>query len=135
MSGAAGYEESVLEVALLIPPGRVLTYGDIAELLECGGPRQVGAAMSRSGSAVPWWRVIRAGGFPPRGLGREAFGRYLEEGTPLKQGAAGPAREDAYALDLRTARWLPAADGLRAVEGIRRRLQEQRAADTAPTLS
>ncbi|MEU0353572.1 DNA-binding protein, partial [Streptomyces sp. NPDC006237] len=29
-------------VAALIPPGRVMTYGDVAEWLEEGGPRQVG---------------------------------------------------------------------------------------------
>ncbi len=32
------YVEAVLEVAALIPPGRVLSYGDIAELLGSGGP-------------------------------------------------------------------------------------------------
>lgn len=134
MSDRAGYEESVLEVALLIPPGRVLTYGDIAELLECGGPRQVGAAMSRSGSAVPWWRVVRAGGYPPRGLGREALERYLEEGTPLTQGARSRAREQAYGIDLRAARWTPSADALDALGRIRRHLVGVRQADTARTL-
>ncbi|MFF3038670.1 MGMT family protein, partial [Arthrobacter citreus] len=33
------FQEAVLAVAALIPPGRVLAYGDIAELLGAGGPR------------------------------------------------------------------------------------------------
>ncbi|MGX1492446.1 alkylated DNA nucleotide flippase Atl1 [Streptomyces tendae] len=54
------YAERVLEVAELIPPGRVMTYGDVAEWLEEGGPRQVGRVMALYGGAVPWWRVVRA---------------------------------------------------------------------------
>ena len=40
------YAEKVLEVAELIPPGRVMTYGDVAEWLGEGGPRQVGRVMA-----------------------------------------------------------------------------------------
>ena len=43
------YAERVLEVAELIPPGRVMTYGDVAEWLEEGGPRQVGRVMALYG--------------------------------------------------------------------------------------
>lgn len=56
------YAERVLDVADLIPPGRVMTYGDVAEWLGDGGPRQVGRVMALYGSAVPWWRVVRADG-------------------------------------------------------------------------
>ncbi|WP_035782538.1 MGMT family protein, partial [Arthrobacter sp. H14] len=56
------YIEAVLETAALIPPGRVLAYGDIAELLGTSGPRQVGSVLSHYGSSIPWWRVIRASG-------------------------------------------------------------------------
>ena len=56
------YAERVLEVAELIPPGRVMTYGDVAEWLGEGGPRQVGRVMALYGGAVPWWRVVRADG-------------------------------------------------------------------------
>ncbi|WP_461030147.1 MGMT family protein, partial [Streptomyces sparsus] len=58
--GPAEYTERVLEVAELIPPGRVMTYGDVAEWLDEGGPRQVGRVMALHGAAVPWWRVVRA---------------------------------------------------------------------------
>ena len=53
------FDELVLDVVARIPPGKVMSYGDIAEYLGVGGPRQVGAVMSRSGGEVPWWRVLR----------------------------------------------------------------------------
>ncbi|HEX5512473.1 MAG TPA: MGMT family protein, partial [Actinomycetales bacterium] len=36
------FSEAVLDVVARIPPGRVLSYGDVAELLGHGGPRLVG---------------------------------------------------------------------------------------------
>lgn len=36
------YAERVLEVTELIPPGRVMTYGDVAEYLEEGDPGRSG---------------------------------------------------------------------------------------------
>lgn len=47
------YAERVLDMTELIPPGRVMTYGDVAEYLEEGGPRQVGRVMSLYGEASP----------------------------------------------------------------------------------
>ncbi len=102
---AQAYADAVLAVAELIPPARVLTYGDIAELLESGGPRQVGRTMASSVRDVPWWRVLRAGGHPPRGLALLARCHYDDEGTPLHLPAgADPGR---YRVDLLAARWLP----------------------------
>ncbi|GAA4818435.1 MGMT family protein [Streptomyces ziwulingensis] len=99
------YAERVLEVADLIPPGRVMTYGDVAEWLEEGGPRQVGRVMSLYGGAgVPWWRVVRADGVLLSGHELEALGRYREESTPLKE--AGRAAEGHLPrVDMRRARW------------------------------
>lgn len=109
--GLPEYAERVLEAVERIPPGRVLTYGDVAEWLEEGGPRQVGGVMSRYGSAVPWWRVVRADGRPLPGSEQRALARYRAEGTPLRAAAreGGPRR-----LDMRRARWDgrgPGADG------------------------
>ena len=64
-----------------IPSGKVMTYGDIAEYLEDGGPRQVGAVMSRHGGTAPWWRVVNASGTLPPFLRGEAAVHYEEEGT------------------------------------------------------
>lgn len=60
------YAEYVLDLILQIPPGRVSTYGAIAELARevtgKGGPRSIGMVLSKYGSGVPWWRVCAAGG-------------------------------------------------------------------------
>ncbi len=85
------YAERVLDVADAIPPGRVMSYGDIAEWLGEGGPRQVGRVMALYGGAAPWWRVVRADGTLLPGAEPRALAHYREEGTPLRQ--AGPASE------------------------------------------
>jgi alkylated DNA nucleotide flippase Atl1 len=52
----------VLDVVDRIPPGRVMAYGDIAEMLGEGSARLVARMMSLYGSEVPWHRVLRADG-------------------------------------------------------------------------
>ncbi|MGK5639662.1 MGMT family protein [Streptomyces sp. URMC 126] len=98
------YAERVLSVAEIIPPGRVMTYGDVAEWLGEGGPRQVGRVMALYGGAVPWWRVVRADGVLLPGRERVALGHYREEGTPLR--ITGPAAEGHVPrIAMRRARW------------------------------
>lgn len=98
------YAERVLDVAELIPPGRVMTYGDVAEWLDEGGPRQVGRVMALYGGAVPWWRVVRADGTLLPGHELRALRHYRAEGTPLRE--AGRAAEGHLPkLDMRRARW------------------------------
>jgi alkylated DNA nucleotide flippase Atl1 len=94
------FAEAVIDLVDSIPEGMVLTYGDVAELLGEGGPRQVGHVMAVFGSATAWWRVIRASGEPARGLEAEALAHLREEGTPLVGGALTGRR-----VDLRRARW------------------------------
>ncbi len=78
------YVEAVLTLVEQIPPGRVTTYGAIAEHLGVGGPRQVARVMATYGGPVPWWRVVRAdGSLPDRHL-PEALESYRVEGTPLR---------------------------------------------------
>ncbi|UOG78825.1 MGMT family protein [Streptomyces sp. CB09030] len=98
------YAERVLEVTEVIPPGRVMTYGDVAEYLEEGGPRQVGRVMSLYGGGVPWWRIVRADGVLLTGQELEALDRYREEGTPLKE-ASRAAEGHLPRVDLKRARW------------------------------
>ena len=53
------------EAVARIPPGKVATYGDVAEAAGFPrGGRQAGWALRAlpEGSAVPWWRVIRRDG-------------------------------------------------------------------------
>jgi alkylated DNA nucleotide flippase Atl1 len=118
LPGSDRYALAVLAVVELIPAGRVLTYGDVAELLEGGGPRQVGRVLSHSTREVPWWRVLRAGGHPPRGLGLRARLHYDEEGTVLSvpPGAAAP---DDYRVDLSASRWWPADSDLPVIAALR----------------
>lgn len=94
------YAEAVLDVVVAVPEGRVLAYGDVAELLGHGGPRNVGAVMSRYGSDVPWWRVVRADGRAPQGLEDEALAHWRAEDTPLVGGGV-----DGRRVDMRLARW------------------------------
>ena len=77
------YVELVLSVVEEIPWGRVTSYGAIAGVVG-GGPRQVGAVMSRHGGPVPWWRVVRADGSLPPSHEENARPHYLDEGTPLR---------------------------------------------------
>ncbi|WP_285441019.1 MULTISPECIES: MGMT family protein [unclassified Streptomyces] len=100
------YAERVLDAAERIPPGRVMTYGDVAEWLGEGGPRQVGRVMALYGGAVPWWRVVRADGRPLPGSERRALEHYRTESTPLRETAAGEPR-----LNMRQARWDGRDDG------------------------
>ncbi|MEU0131505.1 MGMT family protein [Streptomyces sp. NPDC006289] len=110
------YAERVLDVADLIPPGRVMTYGDVAEWLGDGGPRQVGRAMALYGSAAPWWRVVRADGALLPGHEPQALGHYRDEGTPLR-GASRAAEGHVPRLDMRRARWDGAPEGRREPTG------------------
>jgi alkylated DNA nucleotide flippase Atl1 len=94
------YAELVLDLVERIPPGRVLAYGDVAELLAAGGgPRQVGRVMALWGAGVPWWRVVRASGEPATGHEREALRRLRAERAPLRAGGT--------RVDMAAARWRP----------------------------
>jgi len=44
-----------------IPRGRVLSYGEIGDIVGTG-PRQVAAAMRNCPAGLPWHRVVGAGG-------------------------------------------------------------------------
>ena len=103
------YVQAVLAVARLVSPGSAVSYGDIAELLGSGGPRQVGSVMSHYGNGVPWWRVLKASGHAPEGHEAEALHHYLEEGTPLRGDHAVYLRtgEGRWRVDLTAARWAP----------------------------
>jgi alkylated DNA nucleotide flippase Atl1 len=92
------YVEAVLSLVETVPPGRVTTYGALADAVGSRGPRSVGRVMSTYGGSVPWWRVVRADGSLPPSHGEEARAHYLEEGTPFR--ASGR-------VDLAAAAWWP----------------------------
>jgi alkylated DNA nucleotide flippase Atl1 len=78
-----------------IPPGSVLTYGDVAELMGRGSPRTVGAVLSNHGREVPWQRVVQASGRPAEPYLQEALALLAGEGCPVS----------GERVDLARARW------------------------------
>ena len=94
-AGRESYIEAVLQAVEAIPPGCVASYGDLADLVGRGGPRQVGAVLSHFGSTVCWWRVVRADGRPARGHEQDALQKLRAEGAVLRD-----AR-----VDLKRCRW------------------------------
>lgn len=134
------YVEAVLAIVELVPAGSAVAYGDVAELLGSGGPRQVGAVMSSYGSGVPWWRVLKASGHAPEGHEADALRRYLAEGTPLLGAYLDFQRtgEGRWRVDFSAARWAPSEaqfDGIDAVAGVLvRRLHRMSAADDGMSL-
>lgn len=102
------YVDEVHDLVADIPPGRVMTYGLVAEVLADrasargrsprGGPRQVGHAMAQGGD-VPWWRVVNAAGSPPAHHAGRALAQLRAEGVPLTA--------DGTRVRVRQAVWFP----------------------------
>ena len=76
--------ERVLRAVELVPPGTVVAYGDLAELVGIG-PRQVGSIMATWGSGVAWWRVTNAAGSLPPELLARAREHWAAEGIALRR--------------------------------------------------
>ena len=100
---AADFVSRVLEVVESIPPGQVMTYGDVAAAIGSRAARAVGQVMAYYGSDVPWWRVVRASGQAPLCHDAAALIHYQEENTPLR----GSTSDAGYRIDLRIARHQP----------------------------
>lgn len=77
------YALVVLDAVETIPPGSVLTYGDVAELTGRGTGRTVGTVLSKHGREVPWWRVVQASGRPAEPHLQEALRLLADEGCPV----------------------------------------------------
>ena len=90
-SRTAQFDQRVLQVVALIPRGRVVTYGQVADWIGAYGcARQVGWALRRLPlpSDLPWHRVVNARGCISMSLSREGsdwMQRELlqEEGLPV----------------------------------------------------
>jgi methylated-DNA-protein-cysteine methyltransferase-like protein len=117
-----GLFRQIYVVVRRVPRGRVVTYGQLAELAGMpGGARVAGAALKTSTPAdkLPWQRVIGKAG---RQRGRiaihdpvgAAIQRQLLEAEGVRVGETGLVALDAYG-------WLPAAgaDGLPRGESTR----------------
>jgi methylated-DNA-protein-cysteine methyltransferase-like protein len=95
------YVEEVLALVERIPPGRVMSYGAIADALaERSGrnsARLVGTILARHGAGVPAHRVVNAAGRLAPGFETEALRRHRAENTPL----------NGDNVDMRHAAWNP----------------------------
>jgi len=99
-----GLDAAVLAAVRLIPSGRVLTYGDVAEYVGTKAARNVGRILAGSGEHdgsaededdLPWHRVVRADGSCAEHIRAEQVQRLRGEGVPFVRGR----------VDLSRARW------------------------------
>jgi methylated-DNA-protein-cysteine methyltransferase-like protein len=100
---------AIYQVVRRIPRGRVLTYGQVAELAGMpGAARAVGAAMRASSPALglPWQRVVGKRG-PATGLVRihDAMGAGMQRALLEAEGVA---FTDAGSISLGEYGWVPA---------------------------
>lgn len=103
------FYQQVYRLVRQIPPGRVMTYGQIASLLSSPrAARMVGTAMRSlpEGSDIPWQRVIgRKGEITIENLehpAEEQANRLMAEGVEVHQ------VQGRYVLDLGKYVWRPA---------------------------
>lgn len=101
---ADAFTSAVREIIAAIPAGRVMAYGEVAAVLGSRAARRVGRILATDAEGLPWWRVVRADGLPPRGLAERALPHYTAERTPLEPAPAGA--EAPYRV-ARAARWRP----------------------------
>jgi methylated-DNA-protein-cysteine methyltransferase-like protein len=127
----SAWRRAVYAVVARIPPGRVMTYGEVA--LAVGMPRlarQVGGALHllAEASDVPWHRVVNRHGRISTRCPEHSMAVQAE-----RLRAEGVAVDDAWCLDLARYRWWPdraaladlqlAPEVLYAVESIAARAQ------------
>jgi alkylated DNA nucleotide flippase Atl1 len=93
----SAYAGRVLSVVAQIPPGTVMSYGDVAEFMGEGSARGVGRVMFRWGADVPWHRVVMADGRPKPHGSDEQLALLRSDDTPM---TANGSR-----VDMRLARW------------------------------
>ena len=86
---------AVLDAVDKIPPGRVLSYSDVAEMVGKGSGRAVGTIMARYGAEVPWHRVLRSDGSCATHKSDHQLALLRAEDVPIRNGR----------VDMSRARW------------------------------
>ncbi len=84
MPEGSGFSAQVLAAVAEIPPGKVMTYGDVAEYAGIRSARTVGRVLAADGDLVPWHRVLRADGSLAEHLYTEQRQRLLAEGVRFR---------------------------------------------------
>ena len=98
-------DQRIWQVVMLIPPGTVATYGDIARQAGLpGAARRVGRALRGlpEDTRIPWHRVINAQGRLVVPGGRDALHRQRQ-----RLQSEGVIFRSANAISLRQYRWQP----------------------------
>jgi methylated-DNA-protein-cysteine methyltransferase-like protein len=96
------FAERVYEYVARIPPGRVMTYGQLAAL--CGSARAariVGGVAHFGSEGLPWHRVVNKRG----GLASGYYGGRSEQARLLR--AEGVVVDDDYRVDIDVLLWWP----------------------------
>jgi methylated-DNA-protein-cysteine methyltransferase-like protein len=78
-------ERRVREIIEAIPPGQVLSYGEVAAVAGIRSARLVGQILSRS-DGLPWHRVLRADGTPTPHLAERQLALLRAEGARVVNG-------------------------------------------------
>ncbi|MBE7190363.1 MGMT family protein [Jatrophihabitans endophyticus] len=81
MGESEGFAERILDCVESIPPGRVLSYKDVAEYAGTRSARVVGRVLALDGGSVPWHRVVKSDGTFASHLFTEQRQRLLSEGV------------------------------------------------------
>ena len=81
MAEPSDFARRILACVAAIPPGAVMTYGDVAEYAGTRSARTVGRVLAADGGTVPWHRVLRADGSLAEHLYSEQRQRLLAEGV------------------------------------------------------
>lgn len=89
------FVRAVLDAVDRIPPGRVMSYSDVAEFVSAGSGRAVGTVMAQYGAEVPWYRVVRADGSCAEGVRDRQVAMLRADGVPM----------DGQRVDMARARW------------------------------
>jgi alkylated DNA nucleotide flippase Atl1 len=78
------FTDNVRRVIASVPPGDVVTYGEVArEAGFDGAARAVGTLLAREGSDLPWWRIVTTTGRLVPGNEVEHAARLRAEGVDV----------------------------------------------------
>ncbi|MCW2495107.1 MGMT family protein [Jatrophihabitans sp.] len=100
-AGSEQLAQRILDCISSIPPGRVMSYGDVAEYTGASSPRIVGRVLALDDGSVPWHRVMRSDGTLAEHLYTEQRQRLLSEGVGFRGDR----------VDLARFRWDGTSDG------------------------
>ncbi|WP_158595325.1 MGMT family protein [Galactobacter caseinivorans] len=75
-------DEAVYRVIEAVPPGRVTSYGAVAEIIGLSTPRRPAGAMRKAPEGLTWWRIVRGDGTMTAPLFARGRAHWDAEGTP-----------------------------------------------------